>query len=80
LGRHHREEKDDLLVLDEALERLCALNVRQSQVVELRYFAGLNEKEVAEVLKVSPRTVRHDWSLARAWLYRELILGGGGDS
>ena len=70
----------DLLVLDEALERLCTLNVRQSQVVELRYFAGLNEEEVAEVLKISPRTVRHDWSLARAWLYRELSVGGGGDS
>jgi RNA polymerase sigma-70 factor (ECF subfamily) len=62
----------DLLALHEALERLSALNARQSQVVELRYFGGLNEEEVAEVLKVSPRTVRHDWSLARAWLYREL--------
>jgi RNA polymerase sigma-70 factor (ECF subfamily) len=74
------ERGADLLALDEALERLRALNARQSQVVELRYFAGLNETEVAEVLKVSPRTVRHDWSLARAWLYRELSLGGGGDS
>jgi RNA polymerase sigma factor (TIGR02999 family) len=64
----------DLLALHEALERLSALNARQSQVVELRYFGGLNEEEVAEVLKVSPRTVRHDWSLARAWLYRELKL------
>jgi RNA polymerase sigma factor (TIGR02999 family) len=72
-----RERGADLLALDEALERLCALNVRQSQVVELRYFAGLNEEEVAEVLKVSPRTVRHDWGLARAWLYRELSVGGG---
>ena len=70
----------DLLGLDEALERLCTLNVRQSQVVELRYFAGLNEEEVAEVLKISPRTVRHEWSLARAWLYRELSVGGDGDS
>ncbi len=70
----------DLLALDEALERLSALNARQSQVVELRYFGGLNEEEVAEVLKVSPRTVRHDWSLARAWLYRELSLGGGDDA
>jgi RNA polymerase sigma factor (TIGR02999 family) len=64
----------DLLALHEALERLSALNARQSQVVELRYFGGLNEEEVAVVLKVSPRTVRHDWSLARAWLYRELKL------
>jgi RNA polymerase sigma-70 factor, ECF subfamily len=69
-----------LVALDEALERLGALNRRQTQVVELRYFGGLNEEEIAEVLKVSVRTVRHDWSLARAWLYRELRLGGGDDS
>jgi RNA polymerase sigma-70 factor, ECF subfamily len=62
------------------LQRLGALNARQSQVVELRYFGGLNEEEVAEVLKVSTRTVRHDWTLARAWLYRELSPGGGGDT
>ena len=65
----------DLLSLDEALKGLAVLNQRQSQVVELRYFGGLNEAEVAEVLKVSPRTVRHDWSMARAWLYRELSGG-----
>jgi RNA polymerase sigma factor (TIGR02999 family) len=74
------EPGSDLIALDEALEKLSLLNARQSQVVELRYFAGLNEEEVAKVLKVSTRTVRHDWSLARAWLYRELSLGGGGDS
>lgn len=74
------ERGADMLALDEALERLRALNARQSQVVELRYFGGLNEEEVAEVLKVSSRTVRHDWSLARAWLYRELSLEGGDDS
>lgn len=74
------ERGADMLALDEALERLSALNARQSQVVELRYFGGLNEEEVAEVLKVSSRTVRHDWSLARAWLYRELSLEGGDDS
>src|SRR3989442_10094601 len=61
------ESGADLLVLDEVLGRLAVLNQRQSQVVELRYFARLNEEEVAEVLKVSPRTVRSDWSLARAW-------------
>jgi RNA polymerase sigma-70 factor, ECF subfamily len=74
------ERGADLLALHEALERLGALSARQSQVVELRYFGGLNEEEVAEVLKVSPRTVRHDWSLARAWLYRELSPGGRDDS
>jgi RNA polymerase sigma-70 factor (ECF subfamily) len=74
------ERGADLVALDEALERLGALNARQSQVVESRYFGGLNEEEVAEVLKVSPRTVRNDWSLARAWLYRELSSGGGNDA
>jgi len=74
------ESGADLFSLDEALERLAALNPRQSKVVELRYFGGLNEEEVATALKVSPRTVRHDWSLARAWLYRELSRGGSDDS
>ena len=50
------------------------------QLVELRYVGGLNEDEVAEVIKVSPRTVRSDWSLARAWLYRELSSGVGDDA
>ncbi len=66
------ERGTDLLALDEALERLAALSPRQSRVVELRYFGGLTEEEVAEVLSISPRTVRNDWGLARAWLYREL--------
>jgi RNA polymerase sigma-70 factor (ECF subfamily) len=70
------ERGADVLALDEALERLTVLNARQSQVVELRYFGGLSDEEVAEVLGVSPRTVRHDWSVARAWLYRELSRGG----
>src|SRR6266436_9030203 len=73
------ESGADLLALDEALERLALLNERQSRVVELRYFGGLNEDEVAEALKVSARTVRSDWSLARAWLYRELSRGGNDD-
>ena len=62
------------------MEKLAVLNPRQAQVVELRYFGGLNEEEQAEVLKVSPRTVRSDWSLARAWLYRELSSGGDDDA
>jgi RNA polymerase sigma factor (TIGR02999 family) len=62
----------DLVGLDEALKQLAAFNARQSEVVELRYFGGLSEEEVAEVLKISVRTVRRDWRLARAWLYREL--------
>ena len=62
----------DLLAIDEALERLTQLYPRQAQIVELRFFGGLSLKEVAEVLKVSPRTVDGDWSMARAWLRREL--------
>ena len=54
----------------------CSVNDR---VLLLGYFGGLNEEEVAEALKVSPRTVRSEWSLARAWLYRELSRGGDGD-
>ena len=74
------ESGADLLALDEALEKLAVLNPRQSKVVELRYFGGLSEAEAAEALNVSPRTIRHDWSLARAWLYRELSRGGDDDA
>jgi RNA polymerase sigma-70 factor, ECF subfamily len=70
----------DMLALDEALARLAALNPRQSQVVELRYFGGLTDEEVGEVIKISPRTVRSDWRLAKAWLYRELSRGVDDDS
>ena len=62
----------DLVALDEALLSLAKLNSRQSKVVELRFFGGLSVKETAEVLKVSSGTVERDWSLARAWLHREL--------
>ncbi len=74
------ERSADLLALDEALNRLAALNPRQAQVVELRYFGGLSEEEAAEALKVSLRTVQRDWNLARLWLYRELSQGGGDDA
>ena len=66
------ESETDLVALDEALNRLAELNPRHSRIVELRYFGGLTEEQVAEALKVSSRTVRRDWSLARAWLFREL--------
>ncbi|MEK7316586.1 MAG: sigma-70 family RNA polymerase sigma factor [Candidatus Eisenbacteria bacterium] len=58
--------------LDAALERLGALDLRQVKVVELRFFTGLSIEEAAEVLGVSPATVKRDWTLARAWLHREL--------
>jgi len=66
------ERGADLVALDDALNTLAAMNPRQSQIVELRYFGGLSEEEIAEALKISTRTVRRDWNLARAWLYREL--------
>jgi RNA polymerase sigma factor (TIGR02999 family) len=63
---------DQLLDLDEALNRLKSLSERQAAVVEYRFFGGLTHEEVAEVLGVSVPTVRRDWRLARAWLSREL--------
>lgn len=62
----------DILNLDTLLDRLTARNPRQAQVVELRIFAGLSVEETAEALEMSPRTIKTDWQLARAWLAREL--------
>jgi RNA polymerase sigma factor (TIGR02999 family) len=62
----------DLLVLEEALTRLQKLDGRQCQVVEMRFFAGMSEDEIAEVLGVSARTVNREWRMARAWLYKEV--------
>jgi RNA polymerase sigma factor (TIGR02999 family) len=62
----------DLLVLEDALARLEKVDTRQCQVVEMRFFAGMSEEEIAEVLGVSARTVNREWRLARAWLYKEL--------
>ena len=62
----------DLVALDDALRNLEALDLRQSRVIELRFFGGLSLEETAHVLDVSVGTVRRDWSLARAWLFREL--------
>ncbi len=70
----------DLVALDDALGALAALNPRQSRVVELRFFGGLSIEETAEVLKVSPITVRRDWSLAQAFLQRELNKKGSDDA
>jgi RNA polymerase sigma-70 factor (ECF subfamily) len=68
----------EILALDEALRALAALDARRARVVELRYFAGLSNEEIAEVLKVSTNTVTRDWNMARAWLYHELNGTGGG--
>jgi RNA polymerase sigma factor (TIGR02999 family) len=66
------EESKEIVELHEALERLAALDSRKAQVVELKYFGGLNYDEMAEVLKISRVTVRRDWDFARAWLHTEL--------
>src|SRR5690349_17568784 len=62
----------DVVALDEALQRLAQIDEQQSRVVELRYFSGLTVEETAEVMGISKATVKRDWSVARAWLYREL--------
>ena len=66
------EPTSDLVAIDQALEALSKLDERRSRVVELRFFGGLSLDETAEVLAVSRGTVRRDWRLAKAWLYREL--------
>jgi len=68
----HEDRSAELIALDEALKSLAEIDPRKSQVVELRFFGGLNAKETAEALKVSQRTVEREWNSARAWLYREL--------
>lgn len=65
----------DLLALDQAMKRLEKIDERQSRVVELRYFGGLSIEETAQVLKTSPATVKRDWTMAKAWLHRELSKG-----
>jgi len=67
-----RDASREFLALDHALHRLAAVDKRKSDVVELRFFAGMTVKETAEVLNVSPETVMRDWKLAKAWLLCEL--------
>lgn len=72
-GVHPRETRaEELIALDEALDRLATMNERQSRVVTLRFFGGLTQDEIAGVLEVSVPTVRRDWRIARVWLSREL--------
>lgn len=66
------EKTVDLIALDEALKKLEELDEQQARVVELRYFSGLSLEETAEALHISRSTVANDWSMAKAWLYREL--------
>lgn len=73
-ARGSADETIDLLALHEALERLAALDEGQARVVELRYFGGLSVEETAELLGISPATVKREWAVARAWLRRELSV------
>jgi RNA polymerase sigma factor (TIGR02999 family) len=70
------EQSNEIVDVHEALERLATLDERKAQVVELKYFGGLNHDEIAEVLKVSTMTVRRDWVFAKTWLYDELQNAG----
>jgi RNA polymerase sigma factor (TIGR02999 family) len=67
-----RDPDCEILLLDEALQELTLLDSRQGQIVEMRYFAGMSEREIAEVLSVSRSTVTREWQTARAWLYRRM--------
>lgn len=70
------DQSAELIRLDEALTSLAEMDPRRSQVVELRYFGGLNNEEIAGVLNVSENTVTRDWNMARAWLYQQLTGSG----
>jgi RNA polymerase sigma-70 factor (ECF subfamily) len=69
-------QSEEMLRLDEALKSLAEMDPRRSQVVELRYFGGLNNEEIAGVLHISENTVTRDWNMARAWLYQQLTGSG----
>jgi RNA polymerase sigma-70 factor (ECF subfamily) len=66
------QQADELLAVDDSLNRLAKIDPRQARVVELRFFSGLSVEETAEVLGVSPKTIKRDWSVAKAWLYADL--------
>jgi RNA polymerase sigma factor (TIGR02999 family) len=76
----HPERSEPLLELDEALTRLMQHDSRASRIIELRFFGGLSVDETAEVLNISPRTVKREWTFGRAWLRTELGLDGGDGS
>lgn len=69
---------DEVLVINEALEKLAAIDARQSQLVELRFFGGMNVDETAQAMQISSATVKREWRLAKAWLHRELATADTG--
>jgi len=70
-----RECAVDLIALDDALQELVMFDPRKSRIVELRFFGGLSVEEIGEVLEISPRTIRREWRVAKAWLRREIMVG-----
>jgi len=68
-GADHTEE---ILAVDEMLVRLAELDAQQARIVELRYFGGMSVEETAEAMAISPRTVKRDWALAKAWMKSQL--------
>lgn len=74
------EQSSELVKLDQSLERLARLDARQAKIVELRFFGGLTVEQTAEALGISPKTVKRDWSSAKAWLYGEMTGDHDGGS
>jgi RNA polymerase sigma factor (TIGR02999 family) len=72
-----QERQVDLVALDDSLNSLASFDVQQGRIVELRFFGGLSIEETAAVLGVSPATVKRDWAMAKAWLYRDMTSGPG---
>jgi RNA polymerase sigma factor (TIGR02999 family) len=75
-----QKQSIDLLGLDEALNMLAKMDAQQSRIIELRFFGGLSIEETAEVLQISPATVKRDFAAARAWLYRAVTTRGGDEA
>jgi RNA polymerase sigma-70 factor, ECF subfamily len=71
---------EEILAVDEALRRLREISPRQESIVEMRFYAGFTEEEVAEILHIHPRTVKRDWAVARAWLHGQMSGSAGSDA
>jgi RNA polymerase sigma factor (TIGR02999 family) len=72
---YSEEKAEEVVALDDALRRLDEIDPRQSRIVELRFFGGLSVDETAEVMGISQRTVKREWSVARLWLHRQIANG-----
>ena len=72
------DQTEEILAVDEILARLAELDAQQARIVELRYFGGLSVEETADAMAISPRTVKRDWAMAKAWMKTQLESGGSG--